>query len=92
MTPARNLLVLGLLLAHESASTRWMYGMELVRASAGALSRDRIQKMLSGMEDEGLVQSAPEPEGTPRRRWFRSTALGRIWWSECRARNYKTSE
>lgn len=49
------------------------YGLELVAASAGRLTRGGIYVTLGRMEEKGLVASAPADGG---RRLYRPTALG----------------
>jgi len=49
------------------------YGLELVKASRGRLTRGGIYVTLGRMEEKGLVTSAPSDGG---RRLYKPTALG----------------
>jgi DNA-binding PadR family transcriptional regulator len=49
------------------------YGLELVKASKGKLTRGGIYVTLGRMEEKGLVRSAPSDGG---RRLYEPTALG----------------
>ena len=60
--------ILGLLVARGSS-----YGLELVKASRGKLTRGGIYVTLGRMEEKGLVASAPGEAG---RRVYKPTALG----------------
>jgi DNA-binding PadR family transcriptional regulator len=65
---ASERIILKLLLAQGPA-----YGLELVKASRGRLTRGGIYVTLGRMEDKGLVRSAPGEHG---RRIYKLTALG----------------
>jgi DNA-binding PadR family transcriptional regulator len=56
-----------------------MYGLEMVKASQGALRRGTVYVILDRLEDKGFVKSRAEKEpgmaGMPRRR-YRITGLG----------------
>jgi DNA-binding PadR family transcriptional regulator len=70
-----ELLALGLLRDHPSG----MYGLELVAASAGKLTRSTIYITVGRMEEKGFVKSStpakPAHSGLPRP-VYRITALG----------------
>ena len=65
---ASERIILSLLAMRRSA-----YGLELVTASRGRLTRGGIYVTLGRMEAKGLVASAPGEAG---RRLYRPTALG----------------
>jgi DNA-binding PadR family transcriptional regulator len=65
---ASERVILGLLVGGGPA-----YGLELVKASRGRLTRGGIYVTLGRMEQKGLVRSAPAEAG---RRVYRVTALG----------------
>ena len=66
--PASERLILGLLIRERSA-----YGLQLVGASRGRLTRGGIYVTLGRMEEKGLVRSKPGDGG---RRVYQATALG----------------
>jgi DNA-binding PadR family transcriptional regulator len=66
--PASERTILELLSAGEA-----QYGLELVAASSGRLTRGGIYVTLGRMEEKGLVTSAPASGG---RRLYRATGLG----------------
>ena len=65
---ASERVILELLAARGTA-----YGLELVKASRGRLTRGGIYVTLGRMESKGLVRSTPADAG---RRVYRPTALG----------------
>jgi DNA-binding PadR family transcriptional regulator len=65
---ASERVILGLLAARGPS-----YGLELVKASRGRLTRGGIYVTLGRMEEKGLVTSA---DGEAGRRVYRPTALG----------------
>lgn len=66
--PAAERTILELLSTQQSA-----YGLELVTASGGRLTRGGIYVTLGRMEKKGLVTSEPSDGG---RRLYRATGLG----------------
>ena len=68
MLPKSERVILGLLVANGPS-----YGLELVKASSGALKRGGIYVTLGRMEEKGLVRSGTGETG---RRVYRPTALG----------------
>jgi len=68
MLPKSERMILRLLVADGPC-----YGLELVKASSGALKRGGIYVTLGRMEEKGLVRSGTGESG---RRVYRPTALG----------------
>jgi PadR family transcriptional regulator len=66
--PPSEKVILSLLIAQGPC-----YGLELVKASRGRLTRGGIYVTLGRMDEKGLVTSAPSESG---RRLYRPTALG----------------
>ena len=66
--PPSEFLILSLLIANGPC-----YGLELVKASGGRLTRGGIYVTLGRMEEKGLATSVPSETG---RRVYRPTALG----------------
>ena len=76
LATSKEELILALLLEHGD-----LYGLELVERAGGELKRGTVYVTLSRMQDKGLVEARPAPEGErtpglPRPR-YRITASGR---------------
>ena len=68
-------LIIELLYEHNE-----LYGLELVKASGGALKRGTVYVSLSRLEDKGLIKARtkapPSDRGGPPRRVYSLTGLG----------------
>lgn len=72
----KELLILNMLIA----SSKPLYGLEMVEASHGSLKRGTIYVTLMRMKDKGLIDSKPEPRPSPEigiaRRLYWPTGFG----------------